>query len=50
MPSTALTILQAEREASAFFAVLQSHHHHPHIKAILDSPSFKSTDFWGRGM
>jgi len=46
----ALTILQAEREASAIFRCLQSHHHHPHIKAILDSPSFKSDGFLGRGM
>ena len=30
MPSTALTVLQAEREGiRQFFAVLQSHHHHP---------------------
>ncbi len=50
MPSTALTILQAEREGIANFSVFCNHITIvPTIKAILDSPDLKLDGFLGPG-
>jgi len=49
MPSTALTILQADGKASRIFGLLQSHHHRAEIKAILDSPDIRIDGFLGPG-
>ena len=50
MPSTALTVLQAEREGVANFSVFCNHITIvPTIKAILDSPDIKIDGFLGPG-
>ncbi len=50
MPSTALTILQAERDGIANFSVFCNHITIiPTIKAVLDSPDFQIDGFLGPG-